>query len=218
MGFHNSKKYSVSSVFMSRMEEELFGTNGRKIQMTLKTWIGRPKRLPEIVKTALRSLWWAAGNEQPPPLFAARQYLSTAKRSWLDWRDTPRLSRLREHLRCYKLAFLKHLRHPHGISSTVTELEKSKPIFASQEDKAFYLFHVLSAAFSTTGLTFLRNDKNALQCFRMFSQQHLIPFFGVMNVFTVLFEMFQYLLSCLAKQRVKLLLFQDWQSSSEMSS
>ena len=172
MGFHNSKKYSVSSVFMSRMEEELFGTNGRKIQMTLKTWIGRPKRLPEIVKTALRSLWWAAGNEQPPPLFAARQYLSTAKRSWLDWRDTPRLSRLREHLRCYKLAFLKHLRHPHGISSTVTELEKSKSIFASQEDKAFYLFHVLSAAFSTTGLTFLRNDKNALQRFRMFSQQH----------------------------------------------
>ena len=34
----------------------------KKFQITIKTWIGRPKQLPEIVKTALQSLWWAAGN------------------------------------------------------------------------------------------------------------------------------------------------------------
>ena len=52
----------------------------------------------------------------------------------------------------------------------MTELEKSNLIFASQEDKAFYLFQVLSAAFSTTGLTFLRLEMikmhfDVLECF-----------------------------------------------------
>ena len=46
--------------------------------MTLKTWIERPKQLPEIVKTALQPLWWAIENVQPsPPLrcLAANQFL-----------------------------------------------------------------------------------------------------------------------------------------------
>ena len=68
MGFHNSKKYNVSNVLMSRMEEGLFGTNGVKNPNDPQNLDRKAKRLPKIVKTALRPLWWATGAERDTPL------------------------------------------------------------------------------------------------------------------------------------------------------